>query len=391
MQCDAALDATGSTLYQHSHQHPGGMDMRIYRLTAALALGCVPIALGAGTMLETSAGPMLVTEMATGLDEPWAIGFLPDGDVLITERAGRLVLLSKGQRREVGGLPDVYAEGQGGLLDIMVPMDFAASNELWFTYAEPGFFGGATAVGKGILSPDRTELTDFQNFIVGDKTRSGNHFGSRLVEAADGTVFVTFGDRGTGPDGLEAQDPTRIEGKVLHLTRDGIPATALPGYLAGVYSIGHRNPQGLTVDADGALWLVEHGAQGGDELNLLRPGRNYGWPVISYGEKYGGGQIGIGNAKDGMEQPLHYWVPSIAPSGLMIYSGKAIADWKGDIFTGSLNSDFISRLDPDQDYAEDRISAPETGRVRDVVEAPDGSIWFLSVSNGAAYRLAPAP
>ena len=363
--------------------------MKLIPLAPVLCL--LPAMLGAETRVETSAGTMLVTEVAAGLDEPWAIGFLPDGDVLITERAGRLLLFSQGQRREIAGLPDVYAEGQGGLLDIMVPQDFAVSNELWFTFAEPGLFGGATAVGKGRLSPDRTELTNFQTLIVGDKTRGGNHFGARLVEAADGSVFATTGDRGTGPDGLEAQDPTRIEGKVLHLTRDGSPATKLPGYFPGVYSIGHRNPQGLTVDADGALWLVEHGAQGGDELNLVQAGRNYGWPIISYGEQYGGGQIGTGTAQTGMEQPLHYWVPSIAPSGLMIYSGKAVPLWRGDVFTGSLNTDFISRLDPDQGYAEERISSAETGRVRDVIEAPDGSIWFLSVINGAAYRMAPAP
>ena len=363
--------------------------MTLIKLVSAIFL--FPAMLFAETRLDTSAGAMLVTEMAVDLNEPWAIGFLTGGDVLITERAGRLLLISSGERREITGLPKVFAEGQGGLLDVMVPKDFAQSNELWFTFAAPVGGGGATAVGKGTLSADRTELLNFKTVIVGDSMPGGNHFGARLVEAADGRIFVSTGDRGTGPEGLEAQDPNRIEGKVLHLNRDGTPATVLPGHRAGVYSIGHRNAQGLTVDKKGALWLVEHGAQGGDELNLVQKGNNYGWPIISYGEKYGGGKIGEGTAKPGMQQPLHYWVPSIAPSGLMIYSGKLVPAWTGDIFTGSLNSDFVSRLDPDQDYAEERIASQETGRVRDIVEAPDGSIWFLSVINGAAYAIAPAP
>jgi glucose/arabinose dehydrogenase len=188
---------------------------------------------------------------------------------------------------------------------------------------------------------------------------------------------------------MESQDPMRVEGKVIHLNRDGTPATTLPGHRPGVYSLGHRNAQGATLDADGTLWLVEHGAQGGDELNRVEAGRNYGWPVISYGEDYGGGQIGEGAAREGMEQPLHYWVPSIAPSGMIIYQGDLFPDWKGDVFTGSLNSDFISRLDPENGYAEERIAGPQTGRVRDIVEAADGSIWFLSVYDGVAYRLTP--
>ena len=365
--------------------------MRTNLITLFPAFCLLPAMLGAETRTNTSAGPVVITEVVAGLDEPWAIGFLPGGEVLITERAGRLLLIAQGVRREVSGMPAVFAEGQGGLLDIMVPQDFTTSRELWFTFAAPLGSGAATAVGKGTLSADQTELRDFQTLFVGDETPDGRHFGSRLAEGADGSIFATTGDRGTGPDGLQAQDPLRAEGKVLHLNRDGSPASVLPGHRPGVFSVGHRNAQGLTVDPAGAVWLVEHGAQGGDELNLVAKGNNYGWPIISYGENYGGGQIGVGNAQDGMEQPLHYWVPSIAPSGLMIYSGAAIPAWKGDFFTGSLNSDFISRLDPDQAYAEERIATPETARVRDVVEAPDGSIWFLSVINGAAYRIAPAP
>jgi aldose sugar dehydrogenase len=218
----------------------------------------------------------------------------------------------------------------------------------------------------------------------------GRHFGSRLVEAPDGTIFLTIGDRGTGPDGMEAQDPLRAEGKVIHLNRDGSPATAQDGMLPGVFSMGHRNPQGAAVDDDGQFWVVEHGAKGGDELNRVSAGLNYGWPVISYGENYNGEKIGIGSETPGMEQPVIYWDPSIAPSGLMFYSGAAVQDWAGDAFVGSLKFDYIGRLDPEAGFAEEQIAAPETARVRAVVEGPDGAIWFLSVGNEAIYRMAPA-
>ncbi|NBE08345.1 PQQ-dependent sugar dehydrogenase [Paragemmobacter ruber] len=340
--------------------------------------------------LQTSAGPVVATAVVTGLDEPWALEFLPDGNLLITERAGRLLRVAEGEALPVEGVPEVFDNGQGGLLDVMIPHDFAQSREVWLSYALPLDGGAATAVGKGRLSEDGTRLEGFATLYHGDATQGGRHFGSRLVEAADGTVFLTTGDRGTGPDGMESQDPMRVEGKVIHLNRDGSPATSLPGHRPGVYSLGHRNAQGATLDADGNLWLVEHGAQGGDELNRVDQGRNYGWPVISYGEDYGGGQIGEGTARDGMEQPVHYWVPSIAPSGLLIYRGEMFPEWQGDVFTGSLNQDFISRLDADAAYAEERIAGPVTGRVRDIVEAPDGAIWYLAVYDGAAYRLTPA-
>jgi glucose/arabinose dehydrogenase len=221
----------------------------------------------------------------------------------------------------------------------------------------------------------------------------GRHFGSRVVEAADGTVFLTIGDRGTGPRGMEAQDPMRGEGKVIHLTRDGQPATVFDNALPGLYSLGHRNPQGAALDLSGRLLTIEHGAKGGDELNAPAEGKNYGWPIAAYGVNYNGSKLGLGTSFPGTEQPLHYWDPSIAPSGLLVYSGTLIPEWRGDILFGSLNSDFLGRLDPDTPgptgYAEERLSSGETLRVRDVVEAPDGSIWVLSVGNGAAYRLAP--
>ncbi|MGL6210712.1 MAG: PQQ-dependent sugar dehydrogenase [Paracoccaceae bacterium] len=345
----------------------------------------------AQSTVQTDAGPMQITPVITGLDEPWGVAFLPDGAVLVTERAGRLLIVRDGATAAIKGVPDVVARGQGGLLDVMIPRDFADSREVWLSFSASVQGRAATAVGKGRLSDDGTQLEGFQTLYAGDGVGGGKHFGSRVIEARDGTVYLTTGDRGTGPAGMESQDPARVEGKVIHLNRDGSPATTRDGWRPGVYSLGHRNAQGAAIGPDGALWLVEHGAQGGDEVNRVVEGRNYGWPVITYGENYGGGAIGVGTKAPGMEQPEHYWDPSIAPSGMMFYSGALIPAWKGDIFTGSLNTDFISRLDLDRGFAEERITAVETGRVRDVVEAPDGAIWFLSVLEGAAYRLAPAP
>ncbi len=355
-----------------------------------LALIAAPQVVVGQSTIKTSAELMQITEIASGLQEPWGIGFLPDGGVLVTERDGRLIRLSEGGMTVVPGAPKVLAKGQGGLLDVMVPEDFGVSREIWLSYSAPLPGGSATAVGRGVLSADGTRLEGFQMVYAADAMPgAAKHYGSRLVEAADGTIYLTTGERGTGPVGMNAQDPARAEGKVIHLNHDGSPATHLPDWRAGVFSLGHRNAQGAAIGPDGALWLVEHGAQGGDELNRVVKGRNYGWPVISYGENYGGGKIGTGTSAPGMEQPEHYWDPSIAPSGLMFYSGALVPEWAGDVFTGSLKFDYISRLDPDAGYAEERIASSETGRVRDVVEAPDGSIWFLSVNDGAVYRMAP--
>ena len=343
----------------------------------------------AARQAETSVGQVTITEMAGGLDEPWGIAFLPDGQFLVTERPGRLTLFAArgGEGRKISGVPEVAEIGQGGLLDVMIPRDFATSREVWISYARADGAGAGTALGVGRLSDDGSALQEFRVVFAAPGTRGGNHFGSRIVEAPDGTIFLTTGERGAA---RLAQDPMRPQGKVLHFNRDGSPATRNPGMLAGVHSLGHRNPQGAALDASGQLWVVEHGARGGDELNRVRQGANYGWPVISYGKTYAGRKIGEGTAKDGMEQPAMFWDPSIAPSGLMFYQGDLFPDWKGDVFIGSLKFDYLSRLDPDAGYAEERISGEETGRVRDVLEGPDGAIWFLSVTNGAAYRMTPA-
>ena len=340
----------------------------------------------AETQIETSAGVVQINRVATGLDEPWGLAFMPDGQFLVTERAGRLQLFAAvgGDGQQITGLPAVYAEGQGGLLDVMIPRDFGTSRRVWLSFSEPQGGGAGTALGRGRLS-ETGELTDFVTvFSAPTGGEGGRHFGSRIVEALDGSIFLTVGERGT-PD--LAQDMRRAEGKVLHFTGEGAPIGATDGTkLAGLYSLGHRNPQGAALDAEGQLWVVEHGAQGGDELNRVELDRNYGWPIIAYGKDYDDSKLGIGTSAPGLEQPVHYWDPSIAPSGLMFYSGSMFPEWQGDVFTGSLKFNYLSRLDPENGYAEEVITANETGRVRDVRQAPDGSIWFLSVVDGAVYR-----
>jgi len=361
--------------------------MRLAGLALSLLVCTHPAA-----AIESTAGPLTVTEMANGLMEPWAIGFLPDSSVLVTERAGRLVRITQTGRHEVSGVGKVAARGQGGLLDILVPRDFARRRTLFFTLARKQGAGEGTAVARAILSEDARLLTDWQVIFEMDPGSSGGrHFGSRLVESPDGFLFVTVGDRGDRPS---AQDLTRENGSVLRIARDGTvpdsnPFAEFPDAQPEIWSFGHRNPQGATLDLQGGLWVVEHGAKGGDEINRVRKGANYGWPVISYGRHYSGEKIGEGTAKPGMEQPEHYWDPSIAPSGMMIYSGRLWPDWRGDIFVGSLKFDYISRLKGRPPDEVEQLAGPQTGRVRDVREAPDGSIWFLSVANGALYRVSP--
>ncbi|TDK45078.1 PQQ-dependent sugar dehydrogenase [Antarcticimicrobium luteum] len=358
-----------------------------------LILFCLmlPGAARADTM-ATSAGPVRVDEILTGLHTPWAIAFLPDGSYLVTERAGALLHVRDGRARRVTGVPQVAAIGQGGLLDVMVPRDFATSREVFLTYsrARPGGAGTALAVGR--LSKDGAALSNVRIlFEAAPGARGGRHFGSRVIEAADGRLFVTLGERGDRPS---AQDRSTHNGSIVRINRDGSvpqdnPFAGEAGARPEIWSYGHRNPQGAALDRTGALWAVEHGAQGGDEVNRIRRGVNYGWPVIAYGRHYSGARIGEGTAKPGMAQPDFYWDPSIAPSGLMIYSGRLWPDWAGQFFVGSLKFDMISRLAGDPLREEERIAGAATARVRDVAEAPDGSIWVVSEGRGAVYRLTP--
>lgn len=361
----------------------------IRRLFASLLVMTIPTGLLA---LNTSVGDVNVTRVVGGLTQPWGMDFLPDGDVLVTERGGRLLNISDGRAKTVRGTPDVAAAGQGGLLDVMVPRDFAQSREVFLSYAKPQSGGAGTALAVGRLSNDGTRLTDVRDiFEMSEGSSGGRHFGSRIVEASDGTIFLTIGDRGDRPS---AQDLARHNGAVIRVARDGSipsdnPFVGQSGRQPEIWSYGHRNPQGAALDLSGQLWVNEHGAQGGDEINRVERGSNYGWPVIAYGRHYSGARIGEGTRRPGMEQPQHYWDPSIAPSGLMIYSGKLWPQWRGDIFTGSLKFDYLSRVDGQSMDEVEQIKGSETMRVRDVREAPDGSIWIMSVGNGAIYRMTP--
>ncbi|QIE44513.1 PQQ-dependent sugar dehydrogenase [Pseudohalocynthiibacter aestuariivivens] len=344
--------------------------------------------------LDSSAGRLKVETVASGLKSPWSFGFLPGGGVLITEKRGRLWYVgTDGQRRAVSGVGPVDVNGQGGLLDVLVPRDFAQSRQLYFSHAlaQPGG-GSGTAVATARLNGDASSLTGWRVIFEMERGSSGGrHFGSRLVEGRDGMLFVTVGERGDRPS---AQDLGRENGSVLRISRDGRvpgdnPFVGTAGAQPEIWSYGHRNPQGATLDLRGQLWVSEHGAKGGDEVNRIRKGANFGWPVISYGRHYSGRKIGEGTAKPGMEQPAYYWDPSIAPSGLMIYSGRLWPKWRGHFFVGSLKFGHVARLSGQPLALRERIKGDETSRTRDIREAPDGTIWVLSEGQGALFRLSP--
>lgn len=343
--------------------------------------------------IDTTAGPVDVTPVATGLVEPWAVAFLPDGGFLVTLRGGQMLRFDEaGGSVSLSGLPEIAVGGQGGLLDVMVPRDHAETGEIFFTFAMPQGRGAGTALARARLADARLEdVTVIWALEPGSS--GGRHFGSRVVEGPDGYLYVTVGDRGDRPS---AQDLSRENGSVIRVARDGsVPAdnpfVGQEGAQPEIWSYGHRNPQGAALDPSGQLWVVEHGARGGDEVNEVRRGVNYGWPVIAYGRHYSGLRIGQGTEAPGMAQPAHYWDPSIAPSGMAFYQGDLFPEWQGDLLVGALVFDYIARLDPDQGMTEvEQIAGPATARVRDVRVAPDGAIWFLSVNTDTLYRMAPA-
>ncbi len=343
--------------------------------------------------LSNVAKALTIEPVIEGLQGPWGVAPLPDGGLLVTEKAGRLIYQKGDTRHDVSGLPQVAVVGQGGLLDITLARDFEQSRMLFLTYAKPQEGGGAgTALASARLSDDAKQLEDVTElFAMKPGSSGGQHFGSRVVEARDGTLLMTIGERGNRP---AAQDRSTHNGSIIRVNRDGSvpddnPFIDMPDVLPEIWSYGHRNPQGAGLDLEGRLWVSEHGAKGGDEVNRITKGANYGWPVISFGEHYSGEKIGEGTAKEGMEQPEFYWDPSIAPAGLMVYSGAQFSEWKGDIFVGSLKFDYIARLSGDPLEEVEQIKTPETARVRDVVEGPEGGIWFISEDNGTVYRITP--
>lgn len=363
----------------------------LFRLFLILMLFVPRLALAQG--LDSSQGRITLTEMASGFDKPWALGFLPDGSFLVTERKGRLWRVSPdGRKTRIKGVPKVFGTGQGGLLDVLVPRDFDKTREVFLTYAKPRYRGAGTAVMRARLEPGKNSLTGVRDiFEMEDDASGGRHFGSRLVEAKDGTLFVTIGERA---DRDAAQNLGSHKGKIIRINRDGSipsgnPFVKTEGAQPEIWSFGHRNPQGAALDRGGRLWVNEHGAKGGDEVNRVQKGANYGWPVIAFGTHYTGAKIGEGTSKPGMQQPSFYWDPSIAPSGMVIYSGKLWPKWKGHFFVGSLKYDYISRLSGAPLREKEKLDSDETKRVRDIREAPDGAIWFISEDRGSVYRMTP--
>jgi glucose/arabinose dehydrogenase len=353
--------------------------------------------------------------VASGLQNPWAVAFLPDGRFLVTERAGRLRVVERDGRlnKPVDGLPEVATGGQGGLLDMVLDADFANNRVLYFCFSEPASVGNgnSTALARAILSSDATRLSDVKViFSQKPKFTSSLHFGCRIVESrapgpngeADGKLFLMLGDRYFRA--ADAQTLGNHHGKIIRINKDGSlpadnPFIGRAGALPEIWSYGHRNPQGATLAPDGTLWMHEHGPQGGDEINLPKPSANYGWPVITYGENYGGGQIGQGlTAQAGMEQPLHHWTPSIAPSGMAFLTseryGKA---WQGNLFVGSLKFTYLNRLELTAPYSgrvvrESKLISDVAERIRDVRQGADGLLYVLTDnSNGKLIRLLPAP
>ena len=339
-----------------------------------------------------------VTTVAGGLEHPWSLAFLPDGRMLVTERPGRLRFVAQdgALSAPIGGVPAVDAQGQGGLLDVILDPRFAENSTIYLSYAEPGPDGtNGTAVARARLDGER--LADVKViFRQQPKFKSNHHFGSRLVFARDGNLFVTTGERNSQRD--KAQDLGTHIGKVLRITPDGgVPAdnpfVGQKGVLPEIWSYGHRNLQGATLHpGTGDLWTHEHGPRGGDEINITRAGRNYGWPVITYGREYSGPAIGEGTAKAGMEQPVHYWVPSIAPSGMAFHDGRGFPAWKGQLFVGALAAAQLVRLvvEPDGKVLhEERIAIGK--RVRDVREGPDGALYLVTDEDaGEILRVVPA-
>jgi aldose sugar dehydrogenase len=367
-------------------------------LVVVLTLGCerAPVADVPDTAVTSDQASFRVVEVAGDLEHPWAMAFLPDGDLLITERPGRLRILREGvlDPTPIEGVPEVYASGQGGLLDVAIDPDFASNRLIYLSYAAEGDDGAGTRVASARLGDGRLE--DVEVIFEGMTAGGGRHFGSRLGFDPDGHLFVTLGDRGQDERAQELGD---LAGKVVRLHPDGSvpednPFAGRESAAPEVYSWGHRNPQGLAVHPEtGRVWVVEHGPRGGDEVNVVEAGVNYGWPVITYGRAYSGLPMGEGSEKEGMAQPLHYWVPSISPSGMAFYQGDAFPEWQGDLFVGALSGQLLARLelDGEQMVEEERLLDGVLGRIRDVRVGPDGYLYLLTdYADGALVRLEPA-
>ena len=344
------------------------------------------------------------TVVASGLVHPWGLALLPEGNWLVTERPGRLRIVTSEGRvgAPIAGLPAVDARGQGGLLDVVVGPDFARDRTIYWSYAEPREGGNATSVARGRLSDDGTRVEDVQVIFRALPVYGGDkHFGSSLAFDPAGHLFVTLGERSDKPMRPQAQDLGSHMGKTIRINADGSvpsdnPFVGHAGALPEIWSLGHRNVQGIAIQpGTGAVWTIEHGTRGGDELNLEKPGANYGWPDAAYGVEYAGGAINAGaTQKPGTVQPVYYWDPVIAPGGAAFYQGALFPEWNGNLLVAALKEKHIARLvlQNDRVVGEERLLADLGERIRDVAVGPDGAIWAITdEQNGKLVRLTPAP
>ena len=369
-------------------------------LSAFCALACFSaLAQDKAQFVQSEKHAFRISSLVTGLENPWSVAFLPDGRFLITERAGRLRLVSsdfKLDPKPIDGLPEVVSHGQGGLFDVVLHPQYAQNGWIYWAYNAPGPGGWGTALARGKLQGQR--MTDVQVlFSMQPKTRSGFHFGGRIVFDQAGFVYLTLGDRG---DKDRAQKLDDHAGSVIRLHDDGRvpdnnPFVKRAGALAEKWTLGNRNMQGAALHPQtGEVWTHEHGPQGGDEVNVMRSGLNYGWPVITYGVNYGlGTKIGEGQEKPGMVQALKVWVPSIAPSGMAFVSGSQFPQWQGSLLIGALRGQMLVRLtlDGEKVVSEERLFQGRPGRIRDVRMGPDGLVYLLTDDvQGALLRIEPA-
>ena len=342
-----------------------------------------------------------VVVLAKGLEKPWAVEPLPGGDLLVTEKAGRLRIVSASGEvgQPIAGVPAVDARGQGGLLDVALSPAFATDRTIFLSYAEPRTGGNGTSVARGMLSQDRRSLEQVSVIFRSVPTYDGTaHFGSRLAFGPDGMLYVTMGDRSDASMRKYSQQLDSHLGKVLRVAPDGTaprdnPFIGRPNALRELWTLGHRNVQAAAFDPRGRLWLVEHGTRGGDELNLVEKGKNYGWPVVAYGEEYSGLPIrSAATDRPGNEQPRYYWDPVIAPSGAQFYTGDAFPAWRGSLFIGALKEKRLVRLalENDKVTGEEHLLVDRGRRIRDVRQGPDGALYIVTdETNGELWKLSP--